>query len=196
MESNIPSAHHHVHQHSPERLETPERVHELNPAATLAKIGFTAGQVLCDIGAGSGLFTLPAAHITQQTVYALDVNPAMIAAVQAKAKAADLANIDLRKVEGQHLPVPDDSVDLALVATVLHEIPQKGPFIREIQRLLKPDGRLAVIEFHGKATPMGPPSSERLGQDVVIALMEAHDFSVIDQFDLGPNLYCVVFRKA
>jgi len=61
--------------------------------------------------------------------------------------------------------------------------------------LLKPDGRLAVIEFM-QATPMGPPSSERLGQDVVIALMEAHDFSVIDQFDLGPNLYCVVFRKA
>ena len=130
------SRHSHVHQHTPDRLENPDRVRELNPAATL------------------------------------------------------------HQVEGDVLPVPDRSADLALVATVLHEIPEKAPFIREIHRLLKPDGRLAVIEFHARITPFGPPPSERLSQVDVITQLETHGLMLQDKFDLGANFYCAILGKS
>lgn len=190
------SRHSHVHQHTPDRLENPDRVRELNPAATLHQIGFAEGQVLCDIGAGSGLFTLPAARISSQKIYALDINPVMLKAIQVKAEAESLKNIALHQVEGDVLPVPDSSADLALVATVLHEIPEKAPFIREIHRLLKPDGRLAVIEFHARITPFGPPPSERLSQVDVITQLETHGLMLQDKFDLGANFYCAIFGKS
>ncbi|NCA98495.1 MAG: methyltransferase domain-containing protein [Clostridia bacterium] len=186
-------AHHHVHQHTPERLEQPERVRELNPAGTLERLNFNPNEVLCDIGAGSGLFTLAAARISQQTVYAIDINPRMLEAIEAKAAAAGIQTIETRLVSDDTLPVPDHAADLALVATVLHEIPDKPSFISEIRRLLKPSGRLAVIEFHAAETPMGPPVSERLGSEEVTALMISQGFKPLDQFDLSRNLYCLVF---
>ncbi|NCC76264.1 MAG: methyltransferase domain-containing protein [Clostridia bacterium] len=185
--------HHHVHQHTPERLEQPERVRELNPTATLERLNFGPNEVLCDIGAGSGLFTLAAARISPQVVYALDINPSMLKAIAEKAEAEGLHHIELRQVIYDLLPAPDHAADLALVATVLHEIPEKPPFIAEIRRLLKPSGRLAVIEFHAAVTPMGPPVSERLGREEVTTLMTSQGFTPQDQFDLGRNLYCLVF---
>lgn len=192
MDTSDNHQHHPVHQHSPEKLERPERVRELNPSGTLERLNFGSADVLCDIGAGSGLFTLAAAQMSSQTVYALDINPRMLETIEAKAVAAGLGNIELRLVVDELLPAPDHAVDLALVATVLHEIPDKESFITEIRRLLKPAGRLAVIEFHRSATPFGPPINSRLGVDEVTTLLAAHHFTLIEQFDLGPNFYCVV----
>jgi len=98
MDTSDNHQHHPVHQHSPEKLERPERVRELNPSGTLERLNFGSADVLCDIGAGSGLFTLAAAQMSSQTVYALDINPRMLETIEAKAVAAGLGNIELRLV--------------------------------------------------------------------------------------------------
>ncbi len=193
-------SHPHVHSHTPSRLDNPIRTQELNPEATLKRLGFTAGHTLCDIGAGSGIFTIPAARIAAQTVpatpvIALDINPDMLDAIKAKALQAGLSNIELRQVIDQGLPVVDGSADLALLVTVLHEIIDDQPFLSEVHRLLKPDGRLAVIEFHKSETPYGPPVDHRLDRDTVKDKANKSGLVLSDEFDLGPNFYCVVFVK-
>ncbi|MDD2533135.1 MAG: class I SAM-dependent methyltransferase [Eubacteriales bacterium] len=190
--------HPHHHAHTPSKLDNPVRAAELNPETTLRRIGYTAGQVLCDIGAGSGLFTLPAAHIAAKTntpVIALDINNDMLEAIRQRATDQGLTNVDLRLVTDTHLPVDSTSADHALLVTVLHEIIDYPLFLQEIHRLLKSTGRLTVIEFHHLETPYGPSIDHRLASETVIARCLTEGFLVADEFNLGPNFYTVVFVK-
>ena len=187
--------HSHHHTHTPTKLDNPVRIAELQPEETLRRFGFESGQVLCDIGAGSGIFTLPAARLTQRKVLALDINPEMLAHVSEKAQQEALHNIELVQVHGDHLDVVDQSVDLALLVTVLHEIEGKSRFLAEINRLLKTDGRLGVIEFHHRETPFGPPVGDRLDRAVVIEMLAEAGFQACDDFDLGPNFYGLLFKR-
>jgi ubiquinone/menaquinone biosynthesis C-methylase UbiE len=177
------------------KLENPIRLAELNPAETLKRIGVQEGQVLCDIGAGSGIFTIPAAKITGSTVYAVEISESMLAVIADKARAEGLDNIELIHTAGDRYTIDDHSIDVALAVTVLHEISDKAAFLAEVWRLLKPGGLFAVIEFHKRETPMGPPVSRRLSKEDVSAALAGAGFRPHDAFDLGHNFYCLAFKQ-
>lgn len=107
------------------KLENPKRIAELKPEETLIKVGLQENHVLCDVGAGSGIFTIPAAKTTQNTVYALEINPEMLLLIEEKAKNASLSNIQTVKVTNNQLNLKENSVDIYLMVTVLHEIDDK-----------------------------------------------------------------------
>jgi ubiquinone/menaquinone biosynthesis C-methylase UbiE len=176
------------------KLENPIRLAELKPEDTLRKIGLQDNQIVCDIGAGSGIFTIPAAQITRKKVYAVDINDEMLSIISGKATAEGITNIELIKVKDDHYQIMDHSVDIALMVTVLHEINNPSEVIAEIKRILKNNGKIAVIEFHKRETKMGPPIEHRLGKDEVQEMLRAAGFIVQEEFDLGNNLYCMVFK--
>ena len=68
-------------------------------------------------------------------------------------------------------------------------------FLEEVKRLLKNRGKLAVIEFHKRQTPMGPPLAQRLSREEVKELLSQRGFVMQEEFDLGDNFYCLVFLK-
>lgn len=176
------------------KLENPARLAELNPEDTLRRIGLKEGDVLCDIGAGSGIFTIPAAHITHGTVYAIELRADMLDVIAEKVRSAGLGNVMPVLSDGASYAVADGAADIALAVTVLHEIADKAAFLQEVKRLLKPGGRMAVIEFHQRETPMGPPVARRLSQEDVGAVFTDAGFAAQDAFDLGDNFYCIVFE--
>lgn len=176
------------------KLENPLRLSELNPSKTLKRIGLLANHTICDIGAGSGIFTLPAARITKNKVYALEISDEMLSVIGDKAKAEGYTNIELVKVKGESFGLADHSIDIALMVTVLHEIRDKAVMLAEIKRILNDNGRLAVIEFHKKETSLGPPPSHRIGLDEMINIVKCAGFMESDSFDLGDNFYCLVFK--
>lgn len=175
------------------KLENPERMEELNPDGTLRRIGLQEHHVFSDIGAGSGIFTIPAAKITSRTVFALDIKEDMLTLINEKANFEGIKNIKTVKAEDNGFNIDSNTVDIAILVTVLHEIEEKSAFLAEISRILNDSGKIAVIEFHKRVTPMGPPVTHRLGKDDVIACFEEIGFAPCDQFDLGENFYCVVF---
>lgn len=177
------------------KLENPVRLAELNPSLTLEKIGLEQNHVLCDIGAGSGIFTIPAARITRNKVYALEIDEAMLAIIGEKAKTEGLANIELIPVRGNTLAIPDQTVDITLLVTVLHEIPDQSNFLQEVSRMSRVRAKVAIIEFHKRETPMGPPVGRRLGKEKVTGLLAANGWQVEKDFDLGDNFYCLVLIK-
>lgn len=177
------------------KFENPVRVAELRPEETLKRIGLREDQVLCDIGAGSGVFTIPAAKMTDQTVYALEINDEMLSIIAEKAKAENLANIQPVKVAGGHFDLEDESVDIVLMVTVFHEIPDRAGFLREVKRISKDKGKTAVIEFHKTHTPFGPPVDHRIAKDEVMNNLTNAGLELLEGFDLGENFYCVVFSK-
>jgi ubiquinone/menaquinone biosynthesis C-methylase UbiE len=181
--------------HKQNKLENPLRIEELNPKETLKRIGLQEKDVVCDIGAGSGIFTIPAAMMTGKTVYALEISAEMLSIIEDKMKQEALENIELVKVDNSHFDVEGHSIDLALMVTVLHEIEEKNVFLQEVKRLMKASGKIAVIEFHKRETPMGPPVSHRMGKEEVKETLHNIGFVVQNDLDLGDNYYCLVFGK-
>ncbi len=178
------------------KLTNPERIAELSPADTLKRIGLKQNDILCDIGAGTGVFTIPAAEITGNTVYAVDLNRDLLDFIDKSASEKDLDNIRTVLSDGVLYEVPDESADIAMVVTVLHEIADKRLFMKEIKRILRHNGKLAIIEFHKRKTPMGPPEDHRISEDDVNAYTEDAGFTKTDSFILGENFYCSVFQSA
>jgi len=182
--------------HQIEKLENPIRVGELNPAATLLRLGLADDHTVCDIGAGTGIFSVAAARLTVSTIYAVDVNEILLQNLAEKVRAQNLSKIKIICSGDFNYPIPAASVNMVLLATVLHEIDARESLFCEINRILKFNGTLAVIEFKKEPTPYGPPLTERLGEEETCAVCRQYGFVEKQRFLLGDNLYAIAFAKA
>jgi ubiquinone/menaquinone biosynthesis C-methylase UbiE len=120
-----------------------------DPRAELVTNGLEAGKVVLDFGCGVGSYTIPAAKIVGNSglVYALDMHPLAIRAVERRAKEAGLSNIRTI-LSDRDTALPDGSVDVVLLYDVLHSVPEKRALLAELCRVLKPGGHLLVKPDH------------------------------------------------
>lgn len=181
--------------HKQNKLENPERLAELCPKETLMRIGLGEQDIICDIGAGSGIFTIPAARITKNTVFALEINDEFLEVIKEKAAIENLTNIIPMKVTGDHYDIQSSTVDVVILVTVLHEIEDKNSMLTEFKRIMKSKAKLAIVEFHKCQTPMGPPVLYRLSKEEVAEMCGTYGFDMTGEFDLGENLYCLLLES-
>lgn len=179
--------------HLQNALESPEKLAELRPKETLNKIGLGENDVVCDIGAGTGIFTIPAAQITKNIVYALEIKDEFLEIIKEKAGNQKLPNIKTMKVIGNSFDIEEGSVDFIILVTVLHEIEDKAAFLTEVKRIMKSKAKLSIIELH-KNTLIGSPNAPRLDMDEVAAICMGAGFTMIKEFNLGSNYYGVVLN--
>lgn len=177
------------------KFENPIRLMELLPKETLIDIGLKKGDLFCDIGAGTGVFTIEAAIITGVDTYAIDISEEMLSVIEAKANALDIENIQLIKASGFDYPIEEGVCDFAFMCSTLHEIYEKPQLLKEIHRILKRDGKLAVIEFHKSRTPLGPPEQNRISMEETKEIVEEHGFAELSKRNLGENYYLCTFKK-
>lgn len=181
------------------RLLDPERRRWNDPERVLACLDLRPGEVLVDVGAGPGWFTLPAAARVGPAgkVYALDVQEAMLAVLARRAREAGLeervAAIAVR--EGRPWPLDDGSCDAALVANVYHEVSDRPAFLRELYRVLRPGGRTLLVEWKPEPTPVGPPLGERLDPGAVDGDFAGAGFVPGPPCDAGPYHYGRVWLR-
>ncbi len=125
----------------------------MQPADKLIeRSGIKPGMTLMDLGCGSGAFTTFVARAVgeQGKVYAVDIQPAMLRQLEhklARAENQSIKNVKMKQSSAYELPFEDRALDLVYMVTVLQEIPDRGRALREIRRILKPGGILAVTEF-------------------------------------------------
>lgn len=95
------------------------------------------------------------------------------------------------------LPLTDCFYDVCLLATVLHDltIDERDITLREVFRLLKPGGCLAVVEFKKVTNGPGPPVKIRLSDQEVQQQIMPHGFAFIGYSDLGESIYSCLFKK-
>lgn len=130
-------------------LEHPMRVQYLDPAEVLGMYGISAEMTVLDLGCGTGLFTRPAAHMVGERgrVHAVDAQRAMLAATERGAHAEGISSrITLHHAGAYELPLPDDSVDLAILVSTIGEFPDKPAALSELRRVLKGGARLGISE--------------------------------------------------
>ncbi|MBB6218127.1 ubiquinone/menaquinone biosynthesis C-methylase UbiE [Anaerosolibacter carboniphilus] len=177
------------------KFENPVRISELNPRTTLIRVGFEEGMKLCDIGAGTGIFSFPATEISNDDVYALEISDKMIEVLSSRMAERNIKNLKVKKVDSDILPVESNICDMAIMVTVLHEIKNKDFMLNEIIRILKTKGKLMIIEFHKRKTPMGPPMEHRISEEYVEEICSNNGLKMISKFSLGDNFYTVVFES-
>lgn len=113
-------------------------------------------EAVADLGCGTGYFALPLARRVRR-LWALDVEPKMLATLRPRIPAALRGRVKLRLARAEATGLPSGSIDLALLAFVFHELGAPVRFRREMARILAPGGRLVIAEFPKRRTSFGPP---------------------------------------
>ncbi len=177
------------------RLLDPERTRLLPARDILARFPLEEGCTAADIGCGTGHFTLVMAAIVgpRGLVYAVDTEPAMLEDLRARlVQRPDLRVETLRSSE-ERIPLPDRSVDFAFMACVLHELDGPGT-LRETARILRPGGRLGVVDWKKLREGVGPPYTHRLSPRQVDTAIRAGGLEPGETFEVTPHHYGLVAR--
>jgi|WetSurMetagenome_2_1015567.scaffolds.fasta_scaffold03240_6 ubiquinone/menaquinone biosynthesis C-methylase UbiE len=152
-----------------------------------------------DMGSGTGAYSLAMAQIIgdEGRVYAVDLWAEAIVRLQERIDHLGVKNIKPLVADvSKAVPLPGESMDLILMATVLHDLKEAGVqdgALAEARRLLKRYGTLAVVEFKKMPGPPGPPISIRLSPEAVTALVAPFGFQKTGLHDIGPNNYLMTF---
>jgi arsenite methyltransferase len=135
-----------------------------NPQAGAA---MRPGETVLDLGSGAGFDCFLAARKVGPSgrVIGVDMTDAMLEKARANATKSGLGNVEFRKGEIEALPVADGCVDVVISNCVLNLVPDKDQAFREIYRVLKPGGRLAVSDMAWEAEP---PASVRQDMEALV----------------------------
>jgi ubiquinone/menaquinone biosynthesis C-methylase UbiE len=166
----------------------------LNKDVILKELNIFSGQTILDAGCGNGYMSKEFSKLLNNTgkVYALDSDQEAIEILVQKTKGTNIDAIvgDITK----RTQIEGASVDLIYLSTVFHGF-SKGDidgFQKEVNRLLKPNGVLAILEIKKEETPFGPPLDIRFSPDELKAVIKLTPKSIVE---VGEYFYMMIFEN-
>ena len=176
-------------------LDDPARDAYQKPHEVITALGLKPGEVVADIGAGSGYFTFRLArHVGNAgCVYAVDVSPDMIVHLNRRIRDLPVKNVV------SILSAPDDplladaSIDRFFICDTWHHIENHASYLTLMKKMLKPGGQVVMIEFKKAETPVGPPMEMRIDRTDLLREMEANGFKLAAEHTFLPYQYFLVF---
>lgn len=130
-------------------LERPEREREEQPTKLLKLLDVKAGQVIADVGAGSGYHAVRLAKLVGETgkVLAVDIQQEMLDLIIARAKSEKISNIETILGMETDPKLPREKIDMILMVDVYHEFSHPYEMMEKMVAALKPGGRIVLVEF-------------------------------------------------
>lgn len=116
----------------------------------VATLAIKKGDKVADLGTGGGYFTekLALAVGPAGTVYAIDINEKYLAILQKSLKEKNITNVTTVLADGNNaLKIPERSLDLIFARNVFHEINDQASYFKNIEKFLKPGGKIAIIDY-------------------------------------------------
>jgi len=172
----------------------------LDPKKNIEQFGLDEGMVVADLGSGSGFYSLEAAKIvgSEGRVYAVDVIKDFLNRLKTTANLEKLFNLEIiwgniEKLGGTNLA--NYSVDAVIVSNTLFQIEDKNTFLEEIRRILRPKGRVLVVDWTSSFGGLGPIPESVFTENQAIDLFEENGFKKEKNILAGDNHYGVIFRK-
>jgi ubiquinone/menaquinone biosynthesis C-methylase UbiE len=151
---------------------------------------------VADIGSGPGYFSIPLAkYLYDGKVHAVDVQQGMLDIVVKEAEAVRVNNIETVLSKETKIPLEDASVDIALLSNVLHEASSPTRLFRDVARIVKKGGWIAIMEWKKEEMKSGPPLKERMALKDVEKLVEKIDLPIKARRFIGNSRYLVLIEK-
>lgn len=176
------------------------------PRLAVGALGVEPGMVVADFGAGSGAHVphLAEAVGSGGRVYAVDVQRELLSRIKREAARrahhhVDVLWGDIEEMQGSKLP--DDHADLVLMSNILFQLADKRAALAEARRVLKREGRLAVVDWQDRpyaiegGIRVGPERERLVSQDEALQYALRTGFEPIDTFDAGAHHYGIIFRR-
>ncbi|MBU6302413.1 MAG: methyltransferase domain-containing protein [Verrucomicrobia bacterium] len=177
-------------------LERPERDGEELPDEVVRNMEIKPADVVADIGAGSGYFSLRLAKlVTGGKVYAVDIQDEMLNFIQVRATAAKLGNVIPHKGTIEDTKLPENSLDVVLMVDAYHEFSHPREMMESIVRALKPGGRLIQLEYRGEDPGVAIKPLHKMTQWQVKREMAAVGLTWKETRDFLPLQHFFVFVK-
>ncbi len=178
-------------------LERPERADEESPAIALELLKLQPGNVVADVGAGSGYFSWRMGRIVGPAgrVYATDIQPEMLAILRTNVLAHGITNVVpvLGTATDPHLPT--NALDLILLVDVYHECDHPYEMVQGFVRALKPGGRLALVEYRAEERWIPIKPLHKMSEAQVRREMALHALEWVGDLKGLPRQHLLVFRK-
>ncbi|HYF29213.1 MAG TPA: methyltransferase domain-containing protein [Candidatus Paceibacterota bacterium] len=173
-------------------------MHFSDPKANVLQIGLKEGMKVGDLGTGAGLAALTAAHLVGGTghVYAVDIQEDLLKRVRDAAHEQGLRNLstiwgDFEKLGGTTLK--DHALDAVILSNTLFQLEHREGALAEIKRILKPGGRLLIVDWAGAYGGLGPHPDHVVPEHAAEELFIGGGFHKTKAFRAGPHHYSILF---
>lgn len=172
----------------------------VSPEQIIKNLDLEPGMIVVDFGSGSGHYTVAAAEVVTNAgkVYSIDVQKEMLEAVKSRCEIKGLSNVeivwaDLELPKGSHLA--DNFSDTVIISNILFQAEDKKVITDEAFRILKENGKVAVIEWDKKEDKVGPPLDKRISFEETRKVFEETGFKMEKKIETGDNHYGIIFKK-
>lgn len=179
------------------QLEGPDRDAWQRPDQIMDALGIGEGSVVADLGAGGGWFTVRLARRVGPNglVWAEDIQPQMIEAIDRRIQREGLRQVRTRLGTASDPRLPKASLDAALIVDTYHEMEHPSMLLRNLASALKSTGQVAIIEHKKDGGGPGPAMEERVDPELVIRDAQAAGLQLKARPDFLRYQYMLVFGK-
>ncbi|MEO6568822.1 MAG: methyltransferase domain-containing protein [Opitutaceae bacterium] len=188
-------AHYMTHEGAP-WLDRAERDREERPDLVLAALALRPGDVVADVGCGTGYFTwrLARAVGAKGRVYGVEIQPEMLDRLAVAMKERSIENVTgiLGSVDDPRLPMP---VDLVLMVDVYHELSHPAEMMAAICRQLKPGGRMVFVEYRGEDPAVAIKPLHKMTEAQIKKEMSGLALDYLTTIETLPQQHLIIFRR-
>lgn len=171
-----------------------------HPPRNVAALGVQPGMRVADFGSGSGAYVLAIAKELSNSghVYAIDIQKDLLRRTKNEADKLGYKNVevlwgDLEAENGSK--IAHNTVELVLISNLLFQVEDKLQVMAEAKRIVRPNGRVAVIDWSDSYGGMGPTKEDVVPKSDVLTLARSVELTFIEEFDAGAHHFGLVFRK-
>jgi predicted methyltransferase len=178
-------------------LERRERDTEERPQLMIDALQIKPGQVIADLGAGSGYYSFRIAPLVGErgNVLAIDVEPRMLRIITERAKRAAVANVTTVLSTPSDPNLEPNSVDLLFMVDVYHELEFPFEMMTKVREALKPGGRVALIEYRAEDPAVMIKPVHKMSERQIVRELTAAGFRHQKTIRTLPLQHLVVFEK-
>ena len=180
-----------------EWLERPEREKEEQPSKLIEALKVKSGEVIADIGAGSGYYAFRFSKLVGEKgkILAVDIQPEMLTIIRKKMKDQNVTNVEPIQGTITDPKLPANAVDTILMVDVYHEFDHPFEMTLAMVKALKPGGRMIFVEFRMEDPKVPIKLVHKMTQKQVIKEMEPHPLRWVKTLDVLPWQHIIIFEK-
>ncbi|MBI4161986.1 MAG: class I SAM-dependent methyltransferase [Acidobacteria bacterium] len=166
------------------------------PERVVRELGIGAGDRVVDLGAGTGYFSvrLARAILPGGALLAVDTEPGMVRHLAERSAAESIPNLTPVLALPDDPMLPPAGADLVFLCDTYHHIDDRVEYLRRLRDDLRAGGRVALIDFHKREMPVGPPLEHKLARDHVLSEFEEAGYGLAEEKDFLPYQYFLIFR--